>query len=75
MKSRTEPKDLLGNENSEDKTPALEKNSTQPDSTSPDDHDTSAIYTRDKETGDWKVRNPAGSMAYNYLYREDIDMD
>jgi hypothetical protein len=62
MKSRTESKNLL-------------RNSTQPDLTSLNDHDTSAIYIRDKETGDWKVRNPAGSMAYNYLYREDIDMD
>lgn len=33
----------------------------------------SAIYSRDKETGEWKVRNPSGSIGYNYLYRDEWD--
>ncbi len=37
--------------------------------------ETSALYYRDKETGEWKVYNPAGSMVYNYLTRDDIDLD
>lgn len=35
----------------------------------------SSLYYRDKETGEWKVYNPAGSMVYNYLTRDDIDLD
>jgi hypothetical protein len=34
-------------------------------------NDNSAIYIYNKETGKWEVRNPAGSLGYNYLYRED----
>jgi hypothetical protein len=77
MKSRTGSKNPLKNDDSdsEDRTPTLEKNSTPPAQTLLNDHDMSAVYIRDKETGDWKVRNPAGSMGYNYLYRDDIDMD
>ncbi|HLP45192.1 MAG TPA: hypothetical protein VK469_04560 [Candidatus Kapabacteria bacterium] len=37
--------------------------------------ETSSQYYRDKETGDWKIHNPAGSMVYNYLTREDMDLD
>ena len=37
-----------------------------------DDYDHSAIYIFNKETGKWEVRNPAGSIGYNYLYRDDI---
>lgn len=37
--------------------------------------ETSTLYYRDKETGEWKVHNPAGSMVYNYLTRDDIDLD
>jgi hypothetical protein len=33
----------------------------------------SAIYSRDKETGEWTVRNPSGSIGYNYLYRDEWD--
>ncbi|UCH97055.1 MAG: hypothetical protein JSV88_09450 [Candidatus Aminicenantes bacterium] len=36
-------------------------------------YDTSAIYIRNKETGEWEVRNPAGSVCYNYLYRDEMD--
>jgi hypothetical protein len=34
-------------------------------------NDNSAIYIYNKETGKWEVRNPAGSLGYNYLYRDD----
>ncbi|MDQ1355479.1 MAG: hypothetical protein QG657_5789 [Acidobacteriota bacterium] len=37
--------------------------------------ETSTLYYQDKETGEWKVTNPAGSMVYNYLTRDDIDLD
>jgi hypothetical protein len=33
--------------------------------------DDSSVYIQDKETGQWKVRNPSGSIGYNYLYRDD----
>jgi len=35
------------------------------------DFDNSAIYIYNRETGKWEVRNPAGSIGYNYLYRDD----
>ena len=35
------------------------------------DYDHSAVYIRNKETGQWEVRNPAGSIGYNYLYRDE----
>ena len=35
------------------------------------DYDHSAVYIRNKETGQWEVRNPAGSCGYNYLYRDE----
>ena len=31
----------------------------------------SAIYIKNEKTGEWQVKNPAGSMGYNYLYRDD----
>jgi hypothetical protein len=34
-------------------------------------YDNSAIYIYNRETGKWEVRNPAGSIGYNYLYRDD----
>jgi hypothetical protein len=37
--------------------------------------ETSAFYYQDKETGAWKIINPAGSMVYNYLTRDDFDLD
>ena len=33
----------------------------------------SALYKKDEKTGKWEVRNPAGSLGYNYLYRDDMD--
>ena len=35
------------------------------------DYDNSAIYIYNPETGKWEVRNPAGSIGYNYLYRDE----
>jgi hypothetical protein len=34
-----------------------------------------AGYIKDKKTGKWKIVNPAGSMAYNYLYRDEFPED
>ena len=31
----------------------------------------SVTYRKNKQTGEWEVINPAGAIAYNYLYRED----
>jgi len=59
-KSKTRPKDQI--EDSD--------NQSSPD-TDMTDHDNSAIYIYNRETGKWEVRNPAGSIGYNYLYRED----
>ena len=36
-----------------------------------DSFENSAVYVQDKKSGKWEVRNPAGSFAYNYLYRDD----
>jgi len=33
--------------------------------------DQSAVYVKDPKTGLWIVKNPGGSIAYNYLYRND----
>lgn len=38
-----------------------------------ENNDSSALYEQDKETGEWTIKNPAGSTAYNYLYRDDSD--
>ena len=35
----------------------------------------STSYIKDKKTGKWKIVNPAGSMGYNYLYRDDFPDD
>ena len=35
------------------------------------DYDNSSIYIYNRKTGKWEVRNPAGSIGYNYLYRDD----
>ena len=29
-------------------------------------------YIKDEKTGKWKVVNPAGSIVYNYLYRDEF---
>jgi len=35
-----------------------------------DDTEHSAVYYKNEKTGQWEVRNPSGSMGYNYLYRD-----
>jgi len=35
----------------------------------------SAGYIKDKKTGKWKIVHPAGSKAYNYLYRDEFPDD
>jgi hypothetical protein len=42
-----------------------------PPNTDMTDYNHSAIYIYNRETGKWEVRNPAGSIGYNYLYRDD----
>jgi len=37
-----------------------------------DDYDHSTIYIKNEKTGLWEVRNPSGSIGYNYLYRDDL---
>ncbi|MCI0470040.1 MAG: hypothetical protein L0Y73_00105 [Candidatus Aminicenantes bacterium] len=34
------------------------------------DYDNSTTYFKDPKSGRWIVRNPAGSIAYNCLYRQ-----
>ena len=34
-------------------------------------YENSVTYRKNKKTGEWEVINPAGAVAYNYLYRED----
>jgi hypothetical protein len=31
----------------------------------------SVTYRKNPKTGEWEIVNPAASIAYNYLYRED----
>ncbi len=33
--------------------------------------DQTAVYVKDPKTGLWIVKNPCGSIAYNYLYRNN----
>ncbi len=58
--SKTSPKDQIEETH----------NQSSPD-TDMTEYDNSAIYIYNRETGKWEVRNPAGSIGYNYLYRED----
>jgi hypothetical protein len=30
-----------------------------------------ATYSRDQNSGEWKINNPSGSKGYNYLYRDE----
>jgi phage baseplate assembly protein gpV len=59
-KSKTRPKDQTGDT---DNRSSRDTNTT--------DYDNSAIYIYNRETGKWEVRNPAGSIGYNYLYRDE----
>lgn len=53
---------------------AKEKDMTPSDpGKKPEQNDSSALYEKDKETGEWTIKNPAASTAYNYLYRDDSD--
>ena len=36
-------------------------------------HENSSIYKKNEKTGEWEVKNPSGSIAYNYLYRGDYE--
>lgn len=36
-------------------------------------YENTAIYKKNKKTGKWEVKNPSGSIAYNYLYRDDYE--
>lgn len=47
----------------------------QEDSVTVENVNHSAIYKKNEKTGEWEVKNPAGSMAYNYLYRNEFDDD
>ena len=47
------------------KSPASDINSA----INPYDH--TSIYIKNEKTGEWEVKNPSGSIAYNYLYRGD----
>lgn len=38
-----------------------------------DDGEQSTTYKKDPRTGKWIIQNPAGSMGYNYLYRDPDD--
>ena len=58
--SKTKPKDQIEDTD----------NGTTRD-TDKTNYDNSAIYIYNRETGKWEVRNPAGSIGYNYLYRDD----
>jgi len=49
------------------------KEETKQPGTGETDHNNSAIYIKEEETGRWVVRNPSGSIGYNYLYRDEYD--
>ena len=48
------------------------KPSLPEDRESPESLENSVVYIKDKKTGEWKIKNPAGSTAYNIIIR-DID--
>jgi len=54
--------------NEEEKNKDRETGADQPVSQDPEH---SALYRKDPETGLWIVVNPAGSLGYNYLYRDE----
>ena len=49
------------------------KKSDSEKSTAKNPYENSSIYKKNEKTGEWEVKNPAGSIAYNYLYRGDYD--
>ncbi|MCJ7582658.1 MAG: hypothetical protein MUP98_19250 [Candidatus Aminicenantes bacterium] len=36
-------------------------------------YENTSIYKKNEKTGEWEVKNPSGSIAYNYLYRGDYE--
>lgn len=44
-----------------------------PDKNEIEDYSSSAVYIKNEKTGKWEIRNPSGSVGYNYLYRDDYD--
>ena len=49
------------------------KKSNSEKSTNMNPHEHSATYKKNEKTGEWEVKNPSGSIAYNYLYRGDYE--
>ena len=47
------------------------KKNTQPQTTCKPDQKEPLIYIYDPKTKKWKVHNPSGSTAYNYLTRDE----
>ena len=49
------------------------KKSNSENSTIINPHEHTATYKKNEKTGEWEVKNPSGSIAYNYLYRGDYE--
>lgn len=60
----TEDKDDKGEERTIDKTESPDEEYR------PKPH--SVVYIKNENTGEWEVKNPAGSYAYNYLSRDEF---
>lgn len=73
-KKKTEKHILVTPENKPEK---QDQNIDNDDSQDPKEkHPSHSIgYIKDKKTGKWKIVNPAGSMAYNYLNRDEFPDD
>jgi len=52
---------------------ASEKSNASAPSINPHEH--TSIYKKNEKTGEWEVKNPSGSIAYNYLYRNNFEED
>ena len=52
---------------------SLKKKSDPEKPTTKNPYENSAIYKKNEKTGEWEVKNPSGSIAYNYLYRGDYE--
>ena len=73
-KAKTENKKPIKPDNKPEKEKQnIDTDKSQDSKESPPSH--SACYIKDKKTGKWKIVNPAGSMAYNYLYRDEFPDD